>query len=176
MFRGIRETKPGLFLIVAISLTSLAAVAQPASWQQYVVPESGAVAQIRTDIFSEDGGKPESGYGRRFFTSDRNANLTVQSIPNDANDTPAVFLAWSPALAPRSQAGSIAAERRRDTARLRSPDERGGIRNHSHGAPDIASLIRLQATTRPTINPVVTTFIYASPTISRASRGLMSGE
>jgi hypothetical protein len=135
MFRGIRETKPGLFLIVAISLTSLAAVAQPASWQQYVVPESGAVAQIPTDIFSEDGGKPESGYGRRFFTSDRNANLTVQSIPNDANDTPAVFLAWSPALAPRSQAGSIAAERRRDTARLRSPDERGGIRNHSHGAP-----------------------------------------
>jgi hypothetical protein len=93
MFRGIRETKPGLFLIVAISLTSLAAVAQPASWQQYVVPESGAVAQIPTDIFSEDGGKPESGYGRRFFTSDRNANLTVQSIPNDANDTPAVFLA-----------------------------------------------------------------------------------
>ena len=81
------------FLVVAVSLAPLAAAAQPASWHDYVVPESGAVAQIPTDIFSEDGGKPDSGYGRRFFTSGRNANLTVQSITNDANDTPAVFLA-----------------------------------------------------------------------------------
>jgi hypothetical protein len=85
--------KTGYFLLIAMSLTPWAAVAQPINWQDYVVPESGAVAQIPTSIFSEDGGKPDSGYGRRFFTSSRNANLTVQSIPNDANDTPAVFLA-----------------------------------------------------------------------------------
>jgi len=85
--------KTEFFLVIAMSLAPLAAVAQPINWHDYVVPESGAVAQIPTDIFSEDGGKPDSGYGRRFFTSSRNANLTVQSIPNDANDTPAAFLA-----------------------------------------------------------------------------------
>lgn len=81
------------FLIAAITLTPLVAQAEPVSWHDYVVPESGAIAQIPADVFSEDGGKPESGYGRRFFTSDRRADLTVQSIPNDANDTPASFLA-----------------------------------------------------------------------------------
>ncbi|RXE68972.1 hypothetical protein ED551_14395, partial [Muribaculaceae bacterium Isolate-013 (NCI)] len=85
--------KTGFLLVVTLSLAPLAATAQSTGWHDYVVPESGAVAQIPTDIFSEDGGKPEAGYGRRFFTAGRNANLTVQSIPNDANDTPAAFLA-----------------------------------------------------------------------------------
>jgi len=80
-------------LVVALSLTPLTAVAQPASWLTYVVPESGAVAQIPTTIFSEDDGKPEAGYGRRFVTVDRRANLTVESLPNEAGDSPASFLA-----------------------------------------------------------------------------------
>jgi hypothetical protein len=118
--------KTEFFLIIAVSLTPLAAVAQPIGWHDYVVPESGAVAQIPTDIFSEDGGKPDSGYGRRFFTSSRRANLTVQSIPNDANDTPAVSwqrntrllilltrglrpaLLWCPAIG-KTKSGTIAA-------------------------------------------------------------------
>jgi hypothetical protein len=85
--------RTGFLLVMAITLTPPAAGARPISWQDYVVPESGAVARIPADLFPEDGGKPESGYGRRLFTSDRRADLTVQSIPNDANDTPAVFLA-----------------------------------------------------------------------------------
>jgi hypothetical protein len=44
-------------------------------------------------IFIEDAGKPEKGYGRRFLTPDGRANLTVQSVPNDAGDSPAAFLA-----------------------------------------------------------------------------------
>ena len=80
-------------LIVGIALAPLAALAQPVSWQDYVVPETGAVAQIPRTIFSEDAGKPEAGYGRRFATSDGRAKLTVQSIPNEAGDSPAVFLA-----------------------------------------------------------------------------------
>ncbi|MEO8321033.1 MAG: hypothetical protein ABI561_22200 [Bradyrhizobium sp.] len=85
--------KAGSFFIIALTLTPLAAMAEPTTWHEYVVPESGAVAQIPIEVFSEDGGAPESGYGRRFVTSDGRAKLTVQSIPNDANDTPAVFLA-----------------------------------------------------------------------------------
>ena len=81
------------FPVLAIMLAPVAALAQPVSWQDYVVPETGAVAQIPTTVFSEDGGKPEEGYGRRFVTSDGRAKLTVQSIPNQAGDSPAVFLA-----------------------------------------------------------------------------------
>ncbi len=44
-------------------------------------------------IFSNDAGEPDVGYGRRFVTSDGRANLTVQSYANDANDSPAAFLA-----------------------------------------------------------------------------------
>lgn len=93
MFRRTRRMKAGFGVILAMSLAPLAVGAQPAHWQDYVVPESGAIAQIPTSIFSEDGGALGSGNGRRFFTADRSANLTVQSIPNDANDSPAVFLA-----------------------------------------------------------------------------------
>ncbi len=80
-------------LVFALAFMPLVAVAQPISWETYVVPETGAVAQIPTTIFSEDGGKPEEGYGRRFRTADRRANLTVESVPNEAGDSPAAFLA-----------------------------------------------------------------------------------
>lgn len=78
---------------VAILLLPGLAVAQSTAWQTYVVAETGAKVDIPVTVFSEDAGKPDAGYGRRFLTSDGRANLTVQSIPNPANDSPAVFLA-----------------------------------------------------------------------------------
>jgi hypothetical protein len=81
-------------LWIAIVIIPLAgASAQPVIWQDYVVPETGAVAQIPRTVFSEDGGKPEEGYSRKFLTADGRAKLTLQSIPNEAGDVPAVFLA-----------------------------------------------------------------------------------
>jgi hypothetical protein len=80
-------------LVFAMTLIPLTALAQPIGWQDYVVPETGAVAQIPTTVFSEDGGKPDAGYGRRFLTADRRATLTVESIPNETGDSPAAFLA-----------------------------------------------------------------------------------
>ena len=79
--------------LIIIMLASIPSVgfAQPLSWRDYVVPESGAVAQIPTTIFYEDGGKPEEGYGRRFLTLDGRANLTVQAVSNDAGDSPGAF-------------------------------------------------------------------------------------
>jgi hypothetical protein len=79
--------------VIALTLTPLAALAQPIGWQNYVVPETGAVAQVPTTVFSQDGGKAQEGYGKRFVTSDGRANLTVQSMPNEAGYSPAVFLA-----------------------------------------------------------------------------------
>jgi hypothetical protein len=82
-------------LVAAVWISSLPglAAAESTAWQSYVVPETGAKVDIPVGIFSEDAGQPDAGYGRRFLTSDRRANLTVQSIPNAAHDSPAVFLA-----------------------------------------------------------------------------------
>jgi len=43
-------------------------------------------------IFTEDAGSPDGGIRRRFFTQDHRADLTIQSVPNLANDSPAEFL------------------------------------------------------------------------------------
>jgi hypothetical protein len=48
---------------------------------------------VPRDVFSREAGKPESGFGARFATSDGRANLTVQSVSNNSHDSPSVFLA-----------------------------------------------------------------------------------
>jgi hypothetical protein len=81
------------FVVAALSLCPLApASTQPVGWQKYVVPETGANIDFPNEIFSQDAGRPDQGYGRRFQTSDSRANLTVNSISNDEHDTPASFL------------------------------------------------------------------------------------
>jgi hypothetical protein len=77
---------------LALTFSSIAAMAQPANWRRYVVPETGASTDIPLGVFTEDGGRPESGYGGRFLTSDRRANLTIQSVSNEGM-SPARFLA-----------------------------------------------------------------------------------
>lgn len=78
-------------LVVAM-LWPLSATAQQ-NWQRYVVAETGSGVDVPRHIFTEEAGKPETGYGALFLTPDRRANLTIQSLRNDANDTPSVFLA-----------------------------------------------------------------------------------
>ena len=48
---------------------------------------------VPVSIFSRDGGLPQGGTGRRFFTDDNCADLTVQAVSNATNDPPAIFLA-----------------------------------------------------------------------------------
>jgi hypothetical protein len=81
------------FIALGLALSPMVAAAEPISWSRYQVPESGAAVDLPTSIFSEQAGKPEAGYGGRFLTPDRRADLTVQSVPNDAGFSPAVFLA-----------------------------------------------------------------------------------
>ena len=78
---------------IAMSLVPAAAAAGNTEWQRYVIPKTGAAVEIPISIFSDDAALPESGLGRRFFTGDHRADLTVQSHPNPANDSPAAFLA-----------------------------------------------------------------------------------
>jgi hypothetical protein len=78
---------------LGLALSPMMAAAEPVSWSRYQVPETGAAVDIPTSIFSEQAGKPETGYGGRFLTADRRADLTVQSVSNEAGLSPAVFLA-----------------------------------------------------------------------------------
>ena len=86
-------TSKRLLLVSTLIFWPAMALAEPVGWQKFAVPESGAIVQIPTSVFTEDAGKPEVGYGRRFQSADHRANLTVQSLRNDRQDSPVVFLA-----------------------------------------------------------------------------------
>ena len=79
--------------ILIMSLVPMAALAGSTEWRKYVIPDTGAKVDIPVSIFTEDAGPPEGAAGRRFFTRDHRADLTLQSIPNPDNDLPATFLA-----------------------------------------------------------------------------------
>jgi hypothetical protein len=82
-------------LVVATALTLLPAFAsaEPANWKRFEISESNSGVDVPADIFTKDGGKPESGWGAKLLTADGRANITIQSNPNSANDTPSSFLA-----------------------------------------------------------------------------------
>jgi hypothetical protein len=69
------------------------AFAGDTEWRRYVIPSTGTSVDMPVSIFSSDAGPPEGGIGRRFFTEDRRADLTVQSVANPGNGSPAAFLA-----------------------------------------------------------------------------------
>jgi hypothetical protein len=83
-----------VFATLVLSLFPAVAVAgNTGEWRRYVIPSTGASVDVPAAIFSEDAGAPEGGSGRRFLTKDHRANLTVVSVPNPENDSPATFLA-----------------------------------------------------------------------------------
>ena len=82
-------------LIAALVIAEFAApaFAGDIEWRRYAIPSTGTSVDMPVSIFTSDGGAPEGGTGRRFYTEDRRADLTVQSVANPANDSPATFLA-----------------------------------------------------------------------------------
>jgi hypothetical protein len=81
--------------VAALVFAGNASAAEPINWQRYIVAETGASVDIPTSIFTEDAGKPEGAYGKQLLTSDGRANLTIESLANEAGDSPAAFLAPS---------------------------------------------------------------------------------
>jgi hypothetical protein len=57
-------------------------------WRRYVIPSTGTSVDMPVSIFTSDAGAPEGGTGRRFFTEDRRADLTVQSVANPTTIRP----------------------------------------------------------------------------------------
>jgi hypothetical protein len=83
---------PAAIAIVGLLAPALA-LAGDTEWRRYVIPSTGTSVDMPVSIFSSDAGPPEGGTGRRFFTEDRRADLTVQSVANPGNESPATFLA-----------------------------------------------------------------------------------
>lgn len=79
-------------LAVAAIIAPTFAFAGDAEWRRYVIPSTATSVDMPVSIFTSDAGPPENGTGRRFFTEDRRADLTVQSMPNPDNDSPGAFL------------------------------------------------------------------------------------
>ena len=82
-----------LLAIVVFSLLSAASTsAASMEWREYRIPSTGLSVDIPTTIFTEDAGPPEGTPGRVFFTGDHRADLTIKSVPNSENNSPAAFL------------------------------------------------------------------------------------
>jgi hypothetical protein len=84
------------FRLSAFLFICLAALVSPAfgeDWQKFVIPRTGTSVDMPASIFREQTELPDGGVGRRFFTSDHRADLTVQSIENPGELSPSAFLA-----------------------------------------------------------------------------------
>lgn len=82
-----------LSVAFALAFIPAFAFAGETEWRRYAIPSTGTSVEMPVTIFTRDAGLPEGGTGRRFFTNDNRADLTMQSVPNPNNDSPAIFLA-----------------------------------------------------------------------------------
>jgi hypothetical protein len=82
-----------LLMTLGLSLPSAAALAVGGEWERFVIPSTGTSVEIPVTIFSKATELPDGGIGRRFYTDDSRADLTVQSVANPNDDSPATFLA-----------------------------------------------------------------------------------
>jgi hypothetical protein len=82
-----------LFTVIFVTVVTATSAWGGSGWRKFVVPTTGLSVDLPVSIFTEDRGPPEGTQGRTFFTSDHRADLTVKSVPNPEDDSPAVFLA-----------------------------------------------------------------------------------
>ena len=82
-----------LLTVIIVTVVSATSALGSPEWRKFAVPSTGLSVDLPVSIFTEDGGPPEGTEGRTFFTRDHRADLTVKSVPNPENDSPAAFLA-----------------------------------------------------------------------------------
>jgi hypothetical protein len=81
-----------LTIVVVNAITLTGAGAAGLEWKTFSVPGTGLRVDVPVSIFEEDGGPVEGMQGRTFFTRDHRADLTIKSVPNANNYSPAAFL------------------------------------------------------------------------------------
>jgi hypothetical protein len=85
----------GRALLATVFLSIISAVGASAAsieWRRYTIGTTRLSVEVPVTIFSEDAGPTEGTMGHQFFTADHRADLTIKSVPNPENDSPAVFL------------------------------------------------------------------------------------
>jgi hypothetical protein len=90
---GVMTPTQMLLAAGVLSLLPTFASAEPLRWKRYEIAETRSGADVPIDVFTGEAGKPDSGVGAKWLTGDGRANLTIQSVANDADQTPAAFLA-----------------------------------------------------------------------------------
>jgi hypothetical protein len=80
-------------IVVFTLLPGMLGPAAAAEWRKYSLSESGLSVDVPVTVFTEDAGAAEGAAGRVFYTADRRADLTIKSIANAEDDSPASFLA-----------------------------------------------------------------------------------
>jgi hypothetical protein len=81
-----------LVTVVILGTMPMNALAAPLEWRRYSIPQSGLSVDVPVTIFEEDAGATEGMAGRQLRTKDHRADLTIKSVPNLGNDSPAAFL------------------------------------------------------------------------------------
>jgi hypothetical protein len=80
-------------LVFAVTATWISIVAaEPVRWTTYTIPETGTTVDFPSSIFTDEVDRPD-GYGQGFRTADGRAKLTIQTVVNSSDDSPAAFLA-----------------------------------------------------------------------------------
>ena len=80
-------------LVFAITATWISIVAaEPVRWTTHTIPETGTTVDFPSSIFTDEVDRPD-GYGQGFRTADGRAKLTIQTVVNSSDDSPAAFLA-----------------------------------------------------------------------------------
>ena len=82
-----------LVVLTAVTLWPALVSAESSGWKRFEISETNASVDVPADIFTKDGGKPETGVGAKLLTADGRANMTIQSMKNTAGETPSAFLA-----------------------------------------------------------------------------------
>jgi len=80
-------------VIIASLGWAQAVCAQPVRWSTFTIPQTGTSVDIPSSVFDERAGGSPEGVGARFQTRDHRANMTIEGLTNEANDTPAAYLA-----------------------------------------------------------------------------------
>ncbi|MBR0756833.1 hypothetical protein JQ604_32030 [Bradyrhizobium jicamae] len=79
-------------LTVSLTIPGPTARAETVTWTTFTIPQTATSVDFPSSIFTEAVDRPE-GYGQRFRTADGRADLTIQSVANVSQDSPAAYLA-----------------------------------------------------------------------------------
>lgn len=91
----VRLVSSALMILTVIpfcGIVSASTSAADTQWRTLSIAETGLSVDVPVSIFTEDVGPTDDIKGRTLVTRDHRADLTIKSMPNPEDDSPAIFL------------------------------------------------------------------------------------